>query len=449
MAAGLLQFDHVSKRFHRGTHHDRLGEMLVSAARRLTGLPRRKASGESFWALEDVSIRTEPGQAVGVIGPNGAGKSTALKLMAGILRPDAGRVVTRGRVTALIEISAGFHGDLTGRENIYMNGAVLGMRRPEIERKLDSIIAFSGVEDFIDTPVKRYSAGMQARLGFSVAAHVDPDVLLVDEVLSVGDVLFRQRCIDRMRSLVENGAILIFVTHNLEQMQAFCSRAVVLNHGRAAFDGTTDEAVAHYLAAVREAGACPCVQSGATVDLSERIEDLAIRTRQGDPRTVARCDEPLEIELTYRLTRPYRQLAVEIDVRRDLGNCLANFSSIRDGVTFDAAPGQHRAALTLPQLPLGGGQYLLKGVLRDGTSSKIVADSGYQWSLFIEDDAKPTGILALPHRWAHRETEPTDSPPTDNTGAPPAQSPPAQPPLTQPPPTGAAPETLAVADGRP
>ena len=398
MSDALLKLEGVCKRFRRGAAHDRLGELIAGGLRRLVGRRNARKVDDAFWALDDVSFEASPGEAVGVIGPNGAGKSTALKLIAGIMRPDKGRICVGGRVTALIEVSAGFHGDLTGRENVYMNASVLGMRKAEIDRKLDAIIDFSGVEEFIDTPVKRYSSGMQARLGFSVAAHVDPDVLLVDEVLSVGDVLFRQRCVERMSGLVERGTILLFVSHHLEQMQSFCSRAVVLDQGRVAFDGDTNTAVGHYLAALNGPGASGNGHGGSG---PERITGLALRSLDGRDLSVVRSDEPLEVEVTFHLSSPYPRLAVEVDVRRELGSCLANFSSIRDEMTFDAAAGVGQVKLSLPSLPLGGGQYLWQAVLRDADSGKKVADSGYRYSLFIEDGGKPTGILCLPHAWAH------------------------------------------------
>jgi len=399
MARGILQVKGVSKRFRKGTSHDRLGELVMSGIRRLVGRRRdARVVANSFMALDDVSFSVSPGEAVGVIGPNGAGKSTLLKLVAGILRADVGSVFTSGRVTALIEISAGFHGDLTGRENVYMNASILGMRKAEIDRKLDAIINFSGVGEFIDTPVKRYSSGMQARLGFSVAAHVDADVLLVDEVLSVGDVLFRERCVDRMRELVAQGALVLFVTHHLEQMQSYCSRAVVLHDGRVAYDGDTNTAVAHYLSALREGG----IRSELD-EYSEHVTGLTIRSPGGTEMSVVRADEPLEVEVRYRLSRPYRRLAVEVDVRRELGSCLANFSSIRDGVTFDQPAGDGVAVLTLPALPLGGGQYLWQVMLRDAESGRMVASTGYRFSTFVEDDGRPTGILCLPHDWSQPE----------------------------------------------
>jgi lipopolysaccharide transport system ATP-binding protein len=184
-----IVFDRVWKKYRRGERHDSLRDLLPAAVLRLLR-PRRQASElqtEEFWALKDVSFEVGPGEALGIIGPNGAGKSTVLKLLTRILKPTLGACRVTGRVGALIEVAAGFHPDLTGRENIYLQGAILGMKRGEIARKLDEIVAFSGIEDFIDTPVKRYSSGMNARLGFSIAAHVDPEVLLIDEVLAVGD----------------------------------------------------------------------------------------------------------------------------------------------------------------------------------------------------------------------------------------------------------------------
>ncbi len=395
MSRGLLKLEGVGKRFHRGAAHDRLGELISDGIRRALGRPSERPN-DAFWALENVSFEVGPGEALGLVGPNGAGKSTALKLIAGILRADRGIIRRRGRVTALIEVSAGFHGDLTGRENVYMNASVLGMRKAEIERKLDAIIEFSGIGEFIDTPVKRYSSGMQARLGFSVAAHVEPDVLLVDEVLSVGDVAFRQKCVNRMRELVNDGAVLLFVTHQLEQMQSFCTRAIVLDRGRVAFDGDTHDAVACYLSALQSASP---MGSMALDGEMEFVHPARIRSSKGNDLGVIASDEPLVFEVRFDLSRPYRELAAEVDVRRDVGTCLVNFSSIRDGVTYCVAEGDGRIELSVPSLPLGGGEYLLRTILRDAESGQLVGDSGYCRTVFVEDRGRPTGILCLPHAW--------------------------------------------------
>ncbi len=362
MPNALLKLEGVSKRFRRGIGHDTLVDLIAAGVRRLLGRTGGGRDDESFWALQDLSFEVSPGEAVGLIGPNGAGKSTALKLIAGIMRPERGRVQRRGRLTALIEIGAGFHGDLTGRENVYMNASILGMRKAEIDRKFDAIVAFSGVEQFIDTPVKRYSSGMQARLGFSVAAHVEPDILIVDEVLSVGDVLFRQRCIQRMRELVHNGTLLLFVTHHLNQMQAFCSRGIVLDEGRMIFNGDTAGAAARYISALKHGEGFMRYNPDQRY---ARITGFCIRNARGQEVLVTGTREPLEVEVSYRLDRPVPRLVVDVDARRELDSLLLNFTSIRDQVTFDAAPGEGRVTLSLPSLPLAGGQYFWRASLRD------------------------------------------------------------------------------------
>jgi len=201
-----------------------------------------------------------------------------------------------------------------------------------------------------------------------------------------------------MRQLIDGGTILLFVSHNIEQMQSFCSRAVVLDQGRVIFDGDSNTAVAHYLSALRQAGG-GADSHGATGP--EQITDLVVRSPGGRELPVVRSEEPLEVEVTFQLSRPYARLAAEVDVRRELGSCLANFSSIRDEETFVAPAGEGSLVLSIPLLPLGGGQYLIKAMLRDADSGKIVADSGYRYSVFIEDKGRPTGILCLPHSWSH------------------------------------------------
>jgi ABC-type polysaccharide/polyol phosphate transport system ATPase subunit len=401
MSDGLLRLREVSKRFRRGVAHDTMVDLIASCARRLAGR-RRPERDDEFWAVEDVSFEVTSGEAVGVIGPNGSGKSTALKLIAGILRPDRGCIETRGRITALIEINAGFHGDLTGRENIYMNGAILGMRKSEIDRKMADIIDFTGISRFIDTPVKRYSSGMQARLGFSVAAHVDPDILLVDEVLGVGDLLFRRRCIERMRQLVENGVALVFVTHHLEQMQAFCNRAVVLDSGRVVHDGDTRQAVGAYMEALK--GGVELAEA-ARSDQMGRITALRILNFDGVEISSSAANEAIKVEVAFELPCAVPRLSIDLDIRKELGVQVATFNSIQHGITFDAAKGANVLTLSLPELPLAGGQYFWQVFLQDTDTSQVLAISGHQYSFVIEDDGRPTGLLSLPHEWSH-ETAP-------------------------------------------
>jgi lipopolysaccharide transport system ATP-binding protein len=255
MSDVALRMEHVYKKFRKGEVFNSLRDLVPALTGRM--FQRQDLAGHDrreFWALRDVSFEVKGGEAFGIIGNNGAGKSTILKILSRIMKPTKGSMVVNGRLSALLEVSAGFHQDLTGRENIFLNGTILGMNRREIESKLDQIISFSELEEFIDTPVKRYSSGMYARLGFSVAAHVDPEVLIVDEVLSVGDHMFQQRCMERMSSILKGGATVLFVSHNLKAVSELCSRAMLLKKGEVAIISDTDSVVRHYLKDAQE----PC-----------------------------------------------------------------------------------------------------------------------------------------------------------------------------------------------
>ena len=242
-----LDVQGVSKVFRRGEKHGYLRDLVPALTRRLMRLgPAPDPATQMFWALKDVSFQVKRGEAFGIIGANGAGKSTILKILTGIMHPTHGAVHVAGRVSALIEVGAGFHRDLTGRENIFLNGAILGLSKQEIQQRFDAIVAFSGLEDFIDTPVKRYSSGMFARLGFSVAAHVDPSVLLVDEVLSVGDYVFQRKCVERMNSVLASGVTIVFVSHNLRELANLCPRSLLLEHGTVQMIGPTDDVIRTY-----------------------------------------------------------------------------------------------------------------------------------------------------------------------------------------------------------
>ncbi|MCZ6785782.1 MAG: ABC transporter ATP-binding protein, partial [Planctomycetota bacterium] len=219
--------------------------MLPALTRR--ALRSDELADREFWALRDLSFSVERGEALGIIGHNGAGKSTLLKLMSGIMEPTRGSLDVSGRLSALIEVGAGFHPDLTGRENVYLNGTILGMRRAEIRRKFDQIVAFSGLEEFIDTPVKRYSSGMRVRLAFAVAAHLEPEILLVDEVLAVGDVAFQNKCLGKMDEASRSSRTILFVSHNMGMMTRLCTRAIWIDGGQIRLSGSPTEVVAEYL----------------------------------------------------------------------------------------------------------------------------------------------------------------------------------------------------------
>ena len=248
--AGHVLFEGVWKRFRRGLSHDSLRDLIPALARRLRpggSQPRQDLGEGDFWALRDVSFEVKPGEALGIIGGNGAGKSTALKLLTKILVPTRGTTSIQGRTGALIEVSAGFHPDLTGRENIFLQGAIMGMPQQLIKARFDDIVAFSGIPAFIDTPVKRYSSGMNARLGFSIAAHLEPEVLIVDEVLSVGDAKFQTRAFGRIKSLVSAGIPVVIVSHQLDRVVELCTDCILLRQGQVAFHGSPQDAVQAYL----------------------------------------------------------------------------------------------------------------------------------------------------------------------------------------------------------
>jgi lipopolysaccharide transport system ATP-binding protein len=252
MGTRRVLFEGVWKRFERGERHDSLRDLIPAACRALVrGAGSRR---DAFWALQDVSFDVHAGEALGIIGRNGAGKSTALKLLTRILKPTRGRASCHGRTGALIEVAAGFHPDLTGRENVYLQGAIMGMKRAEIASRFDEIIEFAGVEAFVDTQVKRYSSGMSARLGFSIAAHFNPDVLLVDEVLAVGDMAYQQKCQTRMKQFLREGVAIVFVSHHLPAVAQLCGEVVLIDGGRAVRRGPPSEVIAAYAAGASAAG---------------------------------------------------------------------------------------------------------------------------------------------------------------------------------------------------
>ena len=240
-----LRFDRVSKKYliSQTEEKDRGGRHpWMRSLRSLWGTPAE------FWAVREVSFEVKQGEALGIIGSNGAGKSTIMKLLANITTPSAGEITIRGHVAALIEVGSGFHPELTGRENVYLSGTILGMRRGEIRRKLESIIDFSGIREFIDTPVKRYSSGMYVRLGFSIAAHLEPEILLLDEVLAVGDMAFQKKCLDRVRELRREGRTIIFISHDLSAVEALCDRVLLMQRGNAIANGPPGEVIEQYKA---------------------------------------------------------------------------------------------------------------------------------------------------------------------------------------------------------
>jgi lipopolysaccharide transport system ATP-binding protein len=291
-------------------------------------------SDDTIWALKDVSFEVERGEVVGIIGHNGAGKTTLLKILSRITKPTAGHADIDGRVGSLLEVGTGFHPELTGRENIYLNGAVLGMKRVEIDRKFDEILDFSGVEKFIDTPVKRYSSGMRVRLAFAVAAHLEPEILLVDEVLAVGDVAFQKKCLGKMGDVAKEGRTVLFVSHNMHAVRNLCARAMLLEEGRKVADGDVDDVMAVYLSDTEQ-------QPEATIDLPPGRPGIPMVGRRlrflgadGIPKTVFRMKEKWRMILEFELFQSLPHVIGAVGIRTVTGiPILTNWSAPKDLTT--------------------------------------------------------------------------------------------------------------------
>jgi lipopolysaccharide transport system ATP-binding protein len=322
-----IEFQRVWKRFRRGEMYDSLRDLVPAAVTRFLK-PDARRSAQEFWAVQDVSFSVRPGETLGIIGPNGAGKSTILKLLTRILRPTRGRCGIRGRVGAVVEVTAGFHPDLTGAENIFLQGSIMGMSRREIAARFDEIVGFSELGDFIDTPVKRYSSGMNARLGFAIATHMNPDVLIIDEVLSVGDYRFQQRAFDRVTELAQGGRPVVIVSHQLDRIAALCTTCLLLDHGRVVRRGSPDDCIAAYLAGSDAAG------QAVRADLPFSVTALDV-----DPKRPLRSGESFSVRI-------HGEILSTPDPRRRLMLRVRNLRNARDVFAFDLS--ECDAALVVP-----------------------------------------------------------------------------------------------------
>ncbi|HXH06723.1 MAG TPA: ABC transporter ATP-binding protein [Vicinamibacterales bacterium] len=350
---------------------------------------RRRADG--FWALRDVSFEVARGETFGIVGRNGAGKSTLLKLLSGITAPTEGRIVIRGRAAALIEVGSGFHPELTGRENIFLSGAILGMTRREIAAKLPRIVDFAGVAPFIDTPVKWYSSGMYVRLGFAIAAHLEPDVLLVDEVLAVGDAEFQRRCLDRILELVRQGTTIVFVSHDLTAVERLCRRAMLIEGGRVAAIGSPAEVVAAYHRLL--AGDVPAAPEHAgTIELA----GLIWQPLRGGMSVAT--GEPLRLELRYLAPAPLARLVFEVTYYTADGRLpLAQARTDAAGVSVPAGAGV--VEFVCPSLALAPGLYYVGATVREAGTLRVLSwwDGGTM--LDVQGTADSAGPLSMPHQW--------------------------------------------------
>jgi lipopolysaccharide transport system ATP-binding protein len=352
-----IQFDHVSKRFILRRERARSFQELALNLLHGRGNGRR----EEFWALQDASFEIAPGETVGLIGPNGAGKSTVLKLISRIIEPTSGRMEVNGRLSALLELGAGFHPDLTGRENIYLNGSILGLSQGQIRRKLDEIIAFAELERFIDVPVKHYSSGMYVRLGFSVAVHTNPEILLVDEVLAVGDAAFQRKCLARTDRMRQEGITILLVSHDLDAVRSVCHRAIWLEKGRVLADGAAEAVVQQYMwRSHEESTAAVAEEDGHRWGTREvEIEQVRLVDGKGRKRQSFATGEPLIIEIHYKAHRRVKRPVFGLAIHRSDGVHITGPNTRFAGCAIFWIEGKGVIRYAIPALPLLEGIYYL------------------------------------------------------------------------------------------
>jgi lipopolysaccharide transport system ATP-binding protein len=423
-----IRVEGIAKQFRLGqlqayrTLRDSIADAYSAPIRRLKSTakgdaPTRSPRREMLWALRDVSFDVQRGEVVGIVGRNGAGKTTLLKILSRITVPTAGQVTMQGRVGSLLEVGTGFNAELTGRENIYLNGAILGMKRAEIERKFDEIVEFSGVGRFLDTPVKRYSTGMGVRLAFSVAAHLETEIILVDEVLSVGDVEFQRKCLGKMEDVTSKGRTVVFVSHNLTAVRRLCSRAILLEAGRVEADGPIEAVLATYLAG--EMGNDSAVAEGQALDQRTR-ENLWHPTRifratrfavvddQGIPRTRFGSDEPIDLVLDYEVEELVSELKIVFQIVDEYGYVILRSEAddcAGSGLPHLAQPGSYRSRCRLPANLFGERRFYVNAYLEAQDLQHVVIERalyfdiefrGYNGNL---SEHSKQGSFRLPLDW--------------------------------------------------
>jgi ABC-2 type transport system ATP-binding protein/lipopolysaccharide transport system ATP-binding protein len=382
-----VQFEHVGKRYVLGEHTN-AREAVAAATRRV--VRRERHEKQTLWSLKDVSFSVGDGDSLGIVGRNGAGKSTILKVLAGITSPTTGVSRTRGRVAALLEVGTGFHPELTGRENIFLNGAILGMSRRDIVSRFDRIVDFSGTERFLDTPIKRYSSGMQLRLAFGVAAHLEPDVLVVDEVLAVGDAEFQRKCIGRMAEVEDEGRTVIFVSHDLEALSRICRRALWLEAGEIREEGQTAGIVRDYLASGLSSAAA---RGGLPNAGPVAVQDVRVLSADGIPVRALLREDPLRIELDFTVMHEVPGLDIALYVTTRNGVRVFD-EALRDQGLKRLPPGSYRAHLDVPPV-LNAGEFSV-GVWLGTMEEDIIHEStAISFTLNGGGNDRPERLVAL------------------------------------------------------
>lgn len=380
MPQPVIHFQNVTKRYNLGLTRVSLPSLLSGWAKSLTQRGEASLADKKYhWALREVSFDLERGQSLALVGPNGAGKSTILKLLAKITTPTSGAVAVNGQLSALIELGAGFHPDLTGRENIFLNGTILGLTYKEIQKRYDEIVAFSEIEEFIDTPVKRYSSGMTVRLGFAVASCIEPDILLVDEVLAVGDASFRQKCIDRIKTLLRNGTSLIFVSHDMGLVRAVCERALYIDHGRLQHAGTSGEVIDLYNQILEKQRVEKLNRSGEAEGGDVEITKIDVVDAAGNRVTETYGDAPLEIRIHYTAYRNLGKANALVRLYRSDGLSVCLFRTSLDGFPVSLEKGAGVISVKLESNQLFGGMYYASGWMMNAQDSDGSANGVTDW----------------------------------------------------------------------
>jgi len=405
MTDTVISVEGLSKKYlvgHQSAQRERytaLRDVIVREAKSFVRKAAELARGEQviqgddveeFWALKDVSFEIRQGEVVGIIGRNGAGKSTLLKILSRITEPTEGRVRLKGRVASLLEVGTGFHPELTGGENIFLNGAILGMRKADIKRKFDDIVEFAEVEKFIDTPVKRYSSGMYVRLAFAVAAHLEPDVLAIDEVLAVGDVEFQRKCLGKMEEVAGHGRTVLMVSHNTHAIRALCNTAITLHAGRLLYYGETDKAIECYdrlISADSKASRVSLADRPRSFAGDPRIRLLAINLDQG-PTVMG---QPFGLTIEVQVVESMSSIVFGVGFcSRSGARILSSDSDYSEAPLFDLSPGRHTITCTFPSLPLAPGDYLLDvGCRSDGLAMYDVIEQACSLEVLPSKNASP------------------------------------------------------------
>ncbi|HKV25995.1 MAG TPA: ABC transporter ATP-binding protein [Candidatus Acidoferrum sp.] len=406
-----IKVEHLSKAYQlgQGSQDTMLRERLANLFKK--SAQSSESESQTLWALSDLTFSVKEGEVVGIIGRNGAGKSTLLKVLSKITYPTSGRVKVKGRVASLLEVGTGFHEELTGRENVYLNGSILGMKRKEVEDKLDEIVSFASVEKFIDTPIKRYSSGMRLRLGFAVAAHLDPDVLIIDEVLAVGDAGFQKKCLRVMEDLQSGGRTVLFVSHNMAAVENLCSRGIWIDTGKIRQDGPTRDVLQAYMATFADAQ-----QAGSDLRRVEirrgsgqiKFTGIEFLSPAGKAQPMIRTGDPLTLRLYYHANEPISFASFGLRLTTDLGTLVTDTSTWHHGIEIPEVPaGLGHVDLELDALNLLPATYYLSlwitgtdAKVYDGlehcTRLEVTAANIYNSTRLIDSRY---GIVFLPQRW--------------------------------------------------